>query len=109
MNDRTHPSGPGSLAPAPFKIARIIERADKGSDVNLASYVILDGCKRDYDLAEPIRNDLGLRLNIVNPRKAVESHRRSTRKCELSDKVRPPISGITDQLLIPSWPSSRRP
>jgi uncharacterized LabA/DUF88 family protein len=68
----------------PLKTARIIEREEKGSDVNLASYLLLDGFKRDCqvaivitndsDLAEPIRlarSELGLRVGIVNPRKAV--------------------------------------
>lgn len=63
-------------------MAFVIEREEKGSDVNLASYLLLDGFQRDYDvavvvtndsdLAEPIRltkEALGLRVEIVNPRK----------------------------------------
>lgn len=68
----------------PLQMVRIIEREEKGSDVNLASYLLLDGFKRDSDvavvvtndsdLAEPIRlvrNELGLRVGIVNPRRSV--------------------------------------
>jgi uncharacterized LabA/DUF88 family protein len=60
----------------------IIEREEKGSDVNLASYLLLDAFNREYDLAvvvsndsdlaEPIRlvrSEFGLRVRIVNPRK----------------------------------------
>ena len=60
----------------------VIEREEKGSDVNLASYLLLDAFKREYDLAvvvsndsdlaEPIRlvrREFGLKVRIVNPRK----------------------------------------
>ncbi len=66
----------------PLQMVHIIEREEKGSDVNLASHLLLDAFRRDYDLAvvvsndsdlaEPIRlvrNELGLQVRIVNPRK----------------------------------------
>jgi len=69
---------------APVQIVRIIEEEEKGSDVNLASYLLLDGFRQDYDvavvisndsdLAEPITmvsRDLGLKVLLVNPRTKV--------------------------------------
>ncbi|MEJ7762773.1 MAG: NYN domain-containing protein [Thermomicrobiales bacterium] len=66
----------------PLEMAYVIERKEKGSDVNLASHLLLDGFKRSYDvalvitndsdLAEPIRivrGELGLQVVVVNPRK----------------------------------------
>lgn len=58
----------------------VLDTEEKGSDVNLASYLLLDAFKRDYeqavvltsdsDLALPIkmvRDDLGLPVIVVNP------------------------------------------
>lgn len=68
----------------PLVMVPVIEREEKGSDVNLASYLLLDaankGCElavvvsNDSDLAEPIRlvqSEFGLQVHIVNPRKFV--------------------------------------
>jgi uncharacterized LabA/DUF88 family protein len=70
------------MAASPVTMVPIIEREEKGSDVNLGSYLLLDAFKRecdlavvisnDSDLAEPIRlvqSELGLNVRIVNPRK----------------------------------------
>lgn len=78
---------PNSKPPTPvdpLEKVCVIEREEKGSDVNLASYLLMDGFQRDYDvgvvitndsdLAEPIRlikEMLGLRVEIINPRKRV--------------------------------------
>jgi uncharacterized LabA/DUF88 family protein len=69
------------LADDPGTIVRIIDTKEKGSDVNLAAYLLLDGFKKAYDaavvvsndsdLAEPIRlvrQELGLIVGILNPR-----------------------------------------
>lgn len=66
------PSGP--------RTAMILKREEKGSDVNLASYLLFDGFKKDFeaaivfsndsDLLEPVRmvrKELKLRVGIVNP------------------------------------------
>ena len=66
----------------PLAFADIIEREEKGSDVNLASYLLLDAAKghceravvisNDSDLAEPIRlvqSEFSEEVMIVNPRK----------------------------------------
>jgi uncharacterized LabA/DUF88 family protein len=62
----------------------IVEREEKGSDVNLASHLLLDAFRQncdlaivvtnDSDLAEPIRlvrSGFGLKVRIVNPRKGL--------------------------------------
>jgi hypothetical protein len=62
-------------------LVEVIKTEEKGSDVNLATYLLLDGCQRDaevavvvsddFDLKEPLRlarEVLGLRLGVVSPR-----------------------------------------
>lgn len=57
---------------------------EKGSDVNLASYLLHDGHRGEYEQAvvvsndsdlrtpiELVRSDLGLRIGLLNPRKRV--------------------------------------
>jgi hypothetical protein len=71
-------------APAPGGPAhvRVIKTEEKGSDVNLASYLLLDSFRRncqaapvisnDSDLLEPIRiarRELGLKVGIGSPHK----------------------------------------
>jgi hypothetical protein len=68
----------------PDQKAYVMESEEKGSDVNLASYLLFDGFRQDYeqavivsndsDLAEPIRlvrNELNLKVFLLNPRKTV--------------------------------------
>ncbi|MCA9833835.1 MAG: NYN domain-containing protein [Thermomicrobiales bacterium] len=70
------------IAATPEQYALVIESREKGSDVNLASHLLLDGFEDTYDLAVVITNDsdlatpirmirenLGKRVAIVNPRK----------------------------------------
>lgn len=65
----------------PIKEVYVIEEEEKGSDVNLASYMLVDGFREAYevaivvsndsDLAAPIRlvrDELGLTVMVVNPR-----------------------------------------
>lgn len=42
----------------------MIEPEEKGSDVNLATMLLLDGCGRKYDVAMVISNDSDLALPI---------------------------------------------
>ncbi len=62
------------------KLVRVIDTKEKGADVNLASYLLLDGFQKDYevavvlsndsDLTEPIRlvrYELKLGVGILNP------------------------------------------
>ncbi len=74
---------PLAIPPAngPFTV-KVMDTKEKGSDVNLAAYLLMDGFKKDYqiavimsndsDLAEPIRmvrNELGLDAGVIHPHK----------------------------------------
>jgi uncharacterized LabA/DUF88 family protein len=61
-------------------LAHVIKVEEKGSDVNIATHLLLDGFRKDYELAviisndsdlvEPImvaRNELGLQVGVLNP------------------------------------------
>ena len=81
------------LAAPPATGARrvnVLRTEEKGSDVNLATYLLLDACKKrcdlavvisnDSDLTEAIRvaqSDLGVQVGIINP------HRRDRRSQKL--------------------------
>ena len=71
-----------SSTPSNPQYARVIKTEEKGSDVNLATHLLNDGYKQDYevavvitndsDLLEPIRivrHELGLPVGILNPHK----------------------------------------
>lgn len=62
------------------RFARVIKTEEKGSDVNLATYLLVDGYEEDYevaiiisndsDLAEPmkvVKDKLGLKMGLVHP------------------------------------------
>ena len=61
-------------------MVEVLRTEEKGSDVNLAAYMVYDGCQGDYDQALVISNDtdlvevfslvrsLGLRVGVLNPR-----------------------------------------
>lgn len=64
------------------RTVEVIKTEEKGSDVNLATYLVLDGFDKDYeaavivsndsDLVEPIRvvrSRLGLQVGVLNPQK----------------------------------------
>ena len=68
------------------RFASVIKTEEKGSDVNLATYLLLDGFRDAYDVAvvvsddsdliEPIqivRQELGLKVGVLNPRRVVNS------------------------------------
>lgn len=61
-------------------MARVIKTEEKGSDVNIATELLLDGFRKDYEMAVIISNDsdllgpinvvrkeLGLKVGILNP------------------------------------------
>ncbi len=67
---------------------KVIKTEEKGSDVNLATYLILDACRadcevavvitNDSDLAEPIRlarDELGITVGVVNPHQTTKRSR----------------------------------
>ena len=52
------PSGSGP------NVVEILDTEEKGSDVNLATYLLLDGFEEDYEMAVVISNDSDLKLPI---------------------------------------------
>ncbi len=69
-------------APAPGspRTVEVIRTQEKGSDVNLATYLLMDGFRGDYELAVVVSNDpdlktpiellraeLGLQVGVLNP------------------------------------------
>ncbi len=69
-------------SPGGSQTVEVIKTEEKGSDVNLATHLLWDGFKGDYDVAvvvsndsdllEPIRivrRELGLRVGLLNPQK----------------------------------------
>lgn len=68
---------PRALGP---KTVRVLKTEEKGSDVNLASYLLLDAFRNDCDVAVVVSNDadlktpielaiseLGIRVGVLNP------------------------------------------
>ena len=64
----------------------MLKTEEKGSDVNLATYLLLDGFQRDYELAavisndsdlvhpiEVVRRDLELPVWVINPHRKTPS------------------------------------
>jgi uncharacterized LabA/DUF88 family protein len=77
---RTEPCPRGTDCPVSEENIRVISTEEKGSDVNLASHLLIDAFKQDCemaivltndtDLVEPIRlarDDLGLYLALLSP------------------------------------------
>ncbi|MGH7816084.1 MAG: NYN domain-containing protein [Candidatus Binatia bacterium] len=71
----------GSPANAP-QYARVVKTEEKGSDVNLATHLLMDGFKSDYEMAVLVTNDsdllepikvvryaLNLPVGLLNPHK----------------------------------------
>src|ERR1700716_3443675 len=69
-------------------IIEVIKTEEKGSDVNLATHLLLDGCRKacraavvisnDSDLKEPVelaQSELGLKVGIINPHPAAHRSR----------------------------------
>jgi len=78
----THPTRMALAKPPQSgpRIVEVLKTEEKGSDVNLASYLLLDASKgrcttavvitNDSDLAEPIRiaeEEFGTRVGVINP------------------------------------------
>jgi uncharacterized LabA/DUF88 family protein len=70
------------LAPPNKGYAKVIKTEEKGSDVNIATHLLVDGFRDDYDLAVIVSNDsdllepikfvsreLGKSVGILNPHK----------------------------------------
>ena len=46
------------------RVVEILDTEEKGSDVNLASYLLVDGLKDEYEMAVVVSNDSDLELPI---------------------------------------------
>ena len=70
------------LAPPQKGFAKVIKTEEKGSDVNIATHLLIDGFNNDYDLAVIVSNDsdllspicyvkdqLGKQVGLLNPHK----------------------------------------
>ena len=84
------------------KKVRVLKTEEKGSDVNLASQLLLDGFRADYDtavivsndsdLVEPVkiaRYELGLRVGILNPHPAHKRSRELSAEAHFFKQIRP--------------------
>ena len=71
---------PAAPADRPPRMVRVIKTEEKGSDVNIGAYMMLDACQgrcdvavlmtNDSDLQEPVRlvrHELGIPVGVVNP------------------------------------------
>lgn len=74
----THPSWPvmvkngqGADDPNAYFIVKVARREEKGSDVNVASHLLVDVLRRDVDAAVVISNDSDLRFPITYARTLV--------------------------------------
>ncbi len=98
------------------RTAEVIKSEEKGSDVNLATYLLLDGFRRDYEIAVIVTNDsnlvepikvlhteLKLRVGILNP------HRRASLALKKEARFHKQIdrSGLARSLPVP--PDTNRP
>ena len=70
------------LSPEGFGYAKVLKTEEKGSDVDLATHLLMDGFRDDYELAVVVSNDsdlllpvqvvtqeLGKRVGLLNPQK----------------------------------------
>jgi uncharacterized LabA/DUF88 family protein len=80
----SHPKFMPLLHPAPGgpQTVEVLRTDEKGSDVNLATYLLVDGFEHDYDIAVIVSNDsdlatpiqmvrekLGLQVGVINPQR----------------------------------------
>ncbi|WP_374009368.1 NYN domain-containing protein [Leifsonia sp. LS-T14] len=63
--------GSGNNAPASIFMASVARREEKGSDVNVASHLLLDVLQRNVDAAVVISNDSDLAFPVKEARKRV--------------------------------------
>lgn len=61
-------------ASPPHNLVSVIENAEKGSDVNLASHLLLDAFNRDFDMAPVVSNDSDLRTPVQMVRGTLGRH-----------------------------------
>ena len=99
------------MANPPHSNVEVWITEEKGTDVNLASFLLLDAFKNDYeqaivvsndaDLATPIRlvrNELGFRVGLLNPQKNASKVLRAAADPSLYRRIR---SGALKASLFP--------
>lgn len=82
--------------------AQVVKTEEKGSDVNLAATLLMDGFRRaadtvvivsnDSDLTEPVRlarYELGLRVGVINPHPANKRSLTLSREAHFFKQIRP--------------------
>ena len=98
------------------RVVEILDTEEKGSDVNLASYLLLDGFEDDYELAVVISNDSDLQLPIRMARTRLgkevgvfdPSRRRSFELHDAASWYRPLRQGPLSGSLFPNVLSDER-
>ncbi len=90
-------------ASGPRKV-QVVKTEEKGSDVNLASHLLLDGFRRscdtavvvsnDSDLTEPLRiarHDLGMKVGVLNPHPPDKRSRTLSQDAHFFKQIRPAV------------------
>ena len=75
------------------RIVEVLDTEEKGSDVNLASYLLMDGFWDEYDLAVVVSNDSDLQLPVEMARTRLGS------RWEFSTQAADEALSFTTQLL----------
>lgn len=96
----------------------VVKREEKGSDVSLASNLLLDGFRKDCDtvvivsndsdLVEPVRiarHELGLRVGVINPHPAERRSRELSAEAQFFKQVR--TSALAASQFPPSMSDDR--
>jgi hypothetical protein len=94
-------------------LVEVIKMEEKGSDVNLATYLLMDGFQRDYEMAVVVSNDsdlmepikqarevLGLRVGVLNPQQ--DNNKTSWVLMHTADFYRRVRIGVLKASLFPS-------
>ena len=81
------------------RFVTVLDSEEKGSDVNLATRLLVDGFERVYeqavvvpndsDLASPIRYQLQLEVVVVNPDRKTATHRDLVEAASYTKRLRP--------------------
>jgi hypothetical protein len=97
------------------QMARVLKREEKGSDVNIASHLLIDAFTSQFDEAIVISNDsdlatpiqyvaktLGRPVTMLHPCRAAQSRRKATRPGRALQRVATASAEISDAMLAAS-------
>lgn len=100
-----------SPPPTGNQLVEVMKTEEKGSDVNLATYLLLDGFRDEYetaeiisgdsDLAEPvnvIRNDFGKTILVLSPRPNAKGLQRAATRFKVIDPKILALSQFPDSM-----------